>query len=53
MIISLPEEASTRGPASLEALESLLSVLKSNAEHLMPLYRITDGFEAIIRFFRV
>lgn len=49
MNISLPEGASTSGPASREALEFLRSVLRSNAEYLLPLYRITDGFETVVR----
>lgn len=49
MEINLPARASVSKPASPEALAELRRILGDNADHLIPLYRITDGFENVIR----
>jgi hypothetical protein len=45
----LPPRASLSTPATEEALASLHALLGPHAIHLLPLYRLTDGFESVIR----
>ena len=49
MTFVLPRKASIAAPATDEAQASLVALLGPNAGHLLPLYRITDGFECVIR----
>jgi hypothetical protein len=49
MEILLPSRASVSNPASAQSLAKLERILGPNAEHLLPLYRVTDGFESVIR----
>jgi len=49
MTFELPRKASIAAPATDEAQASLVALLGPNADYLLPLYRITDGIESVIR----